>query len=230
MATGTLAPSFYFTALDANGDPLVGAKFYFYLSGGLTPAAVYHDADLSSAWTFPATTDSAGRIVVYLDPALGNLKLVMTDADDVPFGPTVDPVTPTNAGSSGLGTVFDFGSDSTASITQTSYNSGSTFDTLQPGSSVWSVDPATLTGTYKLEAQGVQDTAGTLTIALVNLSDGAPDTPLETVPITLPLTGAMGTSGAIVFPAGGTAKLFGIKAKVSSNFGFVTGVRIVRTA
>lgn len=229
MALGTLAPAFWFTALDDNGVIMPGALLSFFLSGTSTPATVYHDADLSAPWTQPAECDMFGRIVVYLDPAVGNLKLTMTDADGNPVGPTVDPVTPTNAGASGLGTVFDFGSNSAAVVTQTSYNSGATFDQLQPGSSVWNVDPATLSGTYVLEAQGVQDTAGTLTVALVNLSDGSPDTPIATVAITS-TTGERGQSAAIVFPAGGAAKNFGIKPKVSANSGFVIGARIVRTA
>ena len=59
MATGTLAPCFYFTALDTNGVPLVAAQFYFYLSGTLTPATVYQDADLNTAWAFPARRSSS---------------------------------------------------------------------------------------------------------------------------------------------------------------------------
>lgn len=228
MATGTLAPAFWFTAIDDDGLIMPGALLSFFLSGTSTPATVYHDADLSTPWTQPAECDANGRIVVYLDPAVGNLKMTMTDADGVSVGPTVDPVTPTNAGTSGLGTIFDFGSASSSPITQTSYTSGATFDKIQPGSSVWNVDPATLTGTYVLEAQGVQDTSGTLTIALMNLSDGAPDTPIATVAVTS-TTGARGQSSAIVFPAGGAAKNFGIKAKVSANTGFVVGARIVRT-
>lgn len=229
MATGALLPLPWWNPLDDTGLIMPGAKLYFYLSGTSTPATVYHDADLNSAWTDPAVADAYGRIIIYLDPAVGNLKLIVTDADDVAIGSTIDPVTPVNAGLSGLGTIFDFGSLSTSPITQTTYNSGATFDTLQPGASVWVVDPATLTGTYVLEAQGVQDTAGTLTIALVNLSDGAPDTPIATVAITS-LTGSVGQSADIVLPAGGTEKNFGIKCKVSANTGFVVGARIVRTA
>lgn len=226
---GALAPSYWFTALDDNGDPLVGAKLYFYLSGTLTPATVYHDAALGSPWAFPATTDSAGRIVVYLDPAEGNLKMVMTDADDVPVGDTVDPVEPTNAGIAALSDIFVFCANSASVVSNTTYNSGATFDKLQPGSSVWSVDSDDLTGTYVLEINGVQVTAGTLTVALVNLSDGSPDTPIATATITS-TTGARAVSSAITFAAGGSAKVYGIKAKVSANSGYVIGARITRTA
>lgn len=226
--SGALAPSFYFTALDANGVPYNGAHLYFYRSGTLTPANVYHDADLLTPWTFPAVTDSAGRIVVYLDPAIGNLKLILTDPDDVPFGPTVDPIMPTNTGTSDVSDVFVFCSNSASLVTNTSYTSGATFDTLQAGSSVWSFDSADAIGTYNLEIVGVQNTAGTLTVALMNLSDGSPDTPIATASLAS-ATGARAVSGNITFPSAGSAKLFGIKALVSANSGFVIGARITRT-
>ena len=229
MATGTLAPSFYWTAFDDAGDPVSGAQLFFTLSGTSTPATVYHDAALTTPWTNPAVCDSAGRIVVYLDPSIGALKLIEKTSAGVQFGPTVDPVSPTNAGASGLGEVFVFGSNSSAAVTATSFPSGATYDKLAPGTSVWIVDPATLSGTYQLEAVGVQETAGTLTVALVNLSDGAPDTPIATCAITS-LTGQTVDSGAIVFPAGGVAKSFGVKVKVSANDGFLIGARIVKTA
>ncbi len=44
------------------------------------------------------------------------------------------------------------------------------------------------------------ETSGTLTVALVNLSDGAPDSPLATCTITS-LTGGVDTSDAIAFAA-----------------------------
>ncbi len=229
MSTGTLAPAFWYTALDDNGAIVPDAELFFYLSGTPTPATVYQDADLSTAWAFPAAADSSGRIVVYLDPAVGALKLIVKTAAGVQFGPTVDPVTPTNAGASGLGDIFEFGSNSTAPITQTTYTSGATYDKIQPGSAVWIVDPATLTGTYVLEVQGVQDTASTLTVALMNLSGGSPDTPIATS-IVISLTGEVSQSSAIVFPAGGANVTFGIKGKVSANTGFIVAARIVRTA
>ena len=199
MSTGALAPAFYHTALDDAGVPVSGAQLWFYQTGTSTPAAVYHDAALLVPWTFPAVTDSAGRIVVYLNPSTGALKLVQKDSLGVQFGPVVDPILPVNAGSVGLGEIFVFGSNSAAAVTVTSYPSGATFDTLQPGSSVWLQDSAALSGVYVLEATGVQTVSGTLTVALVNLSDGSPDTPIATCAITS-LTGAVVDSAPIVFP------------------------------
>lgn len=228
MATGTLAPAFWFTAIDDDGLIMPGALLSFFLSGTSTPAAVYHDADLTTAWIVPAPCDSAGRIVVYLDPSVGNLKMTMTDSLGTPVGPTVDPVTPTNAGASGLGEVFFFGSNSSAVITQTSYPSGATFDKLHPGTFVWQQNVGALTGTLVLEAMGNMEAAGTLSVALVNLVDGSPDTPIAEVTL-VNLSGQIGQSAPIVFPPSG-AKTFGLKTKVSANSGFLTGARIVRTA
>lgn len=228
MATGALAPSFWFTCLDDDGVPFDG-HLYFYLTGTQTPATVYQDADLQTAWAFPAVASSSGRIVVYLDPAVGNLKLIVKTSAGVQVGPTVDPVAPTNAGVSGLGEVFVFCSNSASLVTDTSYVSGATLDKIQPGSVPWRVDPSVLSGTYVLEAVGVQNTAGTLTVAVVNLTDGAPDTPIATATFTS-ATGAIAQSGAITFPMGGSDKDFAIKAKVSANSGYVIGARIVRTA
>lgn len=225
---GALMPLPWDTALDDDGNVVAGALYYFYLSGTSTPATVYADSTLSTPLAHPAVATAAGRIVVYLDPAVGNLKLIKKTSAGVQFGPTVDPVGPVNAGSSGLGEVFVFCSNSASLVTVTTYATGATFDKLQAGSSVWSVDSATLTGTHVLEVVGVQNTAGTLTVVLVNLTDGAPDTPIATATVTS-TTGAIGTSTAITFPAGGSAKVFGIKAKVSANSGFVIGARIKRT-
>jgi len=230
MATGTLAPAFWFTALSDDGFIVPGALLSFFLSGTSTPAPVYHDADLTTAWTQPAACDASGRIVIYLDPAVGNLKMTITDSLGVPFGPTVDPISPTNAGASGgVGAfAFDFGSNSAAEVTATSYAAGATYDKLHPGTSVWIVDSGTLLGTYVLEAVGVQLVGGTLTVALVNLTDGSPDTPIATCAITS-LTGQTADSAVITFPGGGTAKSYGIKTIVSANSGFLIGARILRT-
>jgi len=229
MATGTLAPAFWFTALSDDGFIVPGALLSFFLSGTSTPAPVYHDADLTTAWTQPAACDASGRIVVYLDPAVGNLKMTITDSLGVPFGPTVDPISPTNAGASGgVGTTsFVFGSNSAAEVTVTTYPTGALYSALQPGSSVWIVDSGTLTGTYVLEVVGTQQIAGTLTVALCNLTDGSPDTPLATCAITS-LTGQTVQSAIITFPGGGADKSYGIKSQVSANSGFVAGARIVR--
>ncbi|MGB1215527.1 MAG: hypothetical protein ACPG4X_19310 [Pikeienuella sp.] len=46
--------------LDANGDPVPGAKVYFYESGTTTPLTVYTDSSLSTAHPTPLIADAEG--------------------------------------------------------------------------------------------------------------------------------------------------------------------------
>jgi hypothetical protein len=58
-------------ALDSNANPYSGAKWKFYLTGTLTPQAVYADADLNTSLGSVVTADGAGRFVpIYFDAAL----------------------------------------------------------------------------------------------------------------------------------------------------------------
>jgi len=125
--------------------------------------------------------------------------------------------------------VFAFGAASGAPIVNTAYVAGAGFETLHPGTSVLERDSADLPGTYVLEATGLCYPAGTLTVAIVNLSDGAPNTPIATVTITN-ATGDVQRSGAITFGAPGTLKRYGIKPIVSANTGYLLGAHLVRTA
>ncbi len=226
MATYSLAPWFVQQFFDNDGLVLAFGKVHSYVTGSSTPLDTYSTAS-GTPNTNPIILDAAGRCRIYLQPT--SYKFVTVDANDVPVGLDMDPVTAVDAGSSGLGEIFVFGSNSSSPITATSYPSGATFDTLQPGSSVYKEDAADLTGTYVLRITGMMATAGTLTVALVNLSDGAPDTPLVTATVTS-LTGAVDTSAAITWGAPGTQKFYGIKCKVSTSSGFLMGARIVRTA
>ncbi len=211
-----------------DGVPLDGGFVYVQLSGTSTPATTYSSAT-GTQNTYPIQLDSGGRCIIYLDPAHA-YKFSVTDALGNPVGNTIDPVNAINAGTAGLGEIFVFGSNSSALISNTSYASGATFDKLQPGSAVYPIDSAALAaGIYVIQATGVMNAAGTLTVAIVNLSDGAPDTPLATATITS-LTGAVAQSGAISFGLPGSVKQFGIKCKVSANTGFLISVALVRTS
>lgn len=226
MPTYTLTPYAFPQEMDNNGTPLAGGLLYTYAAGTTTAATTYSTAT-GTPNANPIVLDSAGRYVVYLDAL--SYKFILKDSTGVTIK-TQDNVTSTGAGAAGgLGEIFSFGGDPNAGITTTSYPSGATFDMLHPGTAVFSEDSANLVGTYVIQATGKQDTSGTLTVAIVNLSDGAPDTPLATLTITS-LTGALGTSGAITFGAAGVAKSYGIKSKVSANTGFAYGIHLVRTA
>ncbi len=223
----TLAPYEQRQYFDDDGNPLALGKVYTYASGTSTPIFTYADS-IGTLNTNPVILSASGRCRIYLDAL--SYKFEVTDADDVPVGLTMDPVTSTALGDgSGIGETYDFGGDSNSPITVTSYVSGATFDMLHAGTSVFVVDSANLVGTFALQATGYQVTSGTLTAAIVNISDGAPDTPLAELTITS-LTGAVATSSAITFAAGGTDKSYGIKPKVSANTGFAWGFKLVRTA
>jgi hypothetical protein len=224
----TLAPYVYWQSLDGTGVALALGTVSVYLAGTATPATTYSNST-GTANSWPVQLDSEGRAVIYLDPAFTYKFVVKTAAGVTIPGGTQDIVAAVGAGSAGLGSVFEFGGFGSSPITVTSYPSGATFDFLHPGTAVFQKDSADLLGTYVLQATGVQLTSGTLTGALVNLSDGAPDTPLATCAITS-LTGEVANSSAITFGAVGTLKSYGIKTKVSANSGYAWGFKLVRTA
>lgn len=224
----TLAPYEQRQYFDDDGAVLAFGKVYTYASGTSTPIFTYADS-IGTLNTNPVVLSASGRARIYLD-ALA-YKFILTDTNDVPVGLTMDPVTSTALGSvgAGLGEVWDFGGDANSPVTVTSYPTGALFTALHAGTNVMPVDSANLVGTYAIQVTGKQDTSGTLSVAIVNLSDGAPDTPLATATITS-LTGAVATSGTITFGASGVVKQYGIKSKVSANTGFAWGVKLVRTA
>ncbi len=51
-------------------QPVANGLLYCYAAGTQTPQDVFHDADLTSAWTNPVQLDADGRATVFLD-ALG---------------------------------------------------------------------------------------------------------------------------------------------------------------
>lgn len=85
-------------ATDANNAVLPGAKWYFYASGGTTPAAIYTTSALNVAHTNPVVADSAGLFApIYLDPAVSYRATLKTAA-----GVTVQDVDPYNSLSTDL--------------------------------------------------------------------------------------------------------------------------------
>lgn len=65
---------------DSSGDPLAGAKLYYYEPGTTTLKDVYQDAGFVTAHTNPVVADAAGRFdPIYLN---GSYKVKLTDSDD----------------------------------------------------------------------------------------------------------------------------------------------------
>jgi hypothetical protein len=224
--SGTLSPvgKQYFT--DGNGLPLSGGFVYTYAAGTATPATTYSDLALATPNANPIVLDSAGRCVIYL--ASGSYKYVVYDAADG-LQWSQDAVTATSS-TAVLGQSFFFGGDSASPITQTSYTVGTGYASLLAGTSILSVDSDSLAGTYALQGMLMAPTGQTVTVAIVNLSDGSPQTPLATISGTDD-TGSLVTSGAITFAAGGASKSYGVKGLVAaSGTAFAWAISLVRTA
>lgn len=80
-----------FQAVDSNGEPVSGAKAYFYLTGTTTAQDTYQENALSTPHANPVIADSTGAFApIYLDPEI-TYKMVLKDASDVTIR-TVDPV------------------------------------------------------------------------------------------------------------------------------------------
>lgn len=67
-------------ALDANGNPISGATWTFYLYGTLTPTLVYSDEDLTTSLGSSETADAAGRfVVIYINDDIPT-RAILRDA------------------------------------------------------------------------------------------------------------------------------------------------------
>lgn len=77
---------------DANGDPVSGAKLYFYTTGTLTGTAVYADADMLTSLGVVVTADSAGAFdPIYLDSGV-TYRAVLKSSDGAVTYYDIDPV------------------------------------------------------------------------------------------------------------------------------------------
>lgn len=77
----SLAPQPKFTALDSNGDPLVGAFLYTYETGTTTPKETWTDATKSTPNPNPIILDSYGQANVWIDSSGGAYRLKLLDAE-----------------------------------------------------------------------------------------------------------------------------------------------------
>jgi hypothetical protein len=228
MANGYLAPSPILQPLDDNGNVVAAGKLYFYAPGTETTRSPYTNLGLSVAHAQPVVLDAAGRAVIYLDATSYDV-VFKTAAGVTIWGPVTVPST--SLVQSGLGELFAFGGDSNSPVVATSYPSGTGGDTLHAGTRTISLDSATLAsgGTFKLSAMLKGEGGGTATLALVNLTDGSPDTAMVEISSSS-TTGALLESGAITFPAGGATKSYGLKLKTSAGAAYAWGGAVARTA
>jgi hypothetical protein len=82
MAGNRYVPTI-FTATDDNGDPIPGAKLYFYENETTTPKNSWSDIDLTATNAWPVVADGAGRFTtdIFLDTDPYRIKL--TDENGV---------------------------------------------------------------------------------------------------------------------------------------------------
>lgn len=79
MATGVLVYPPLIGEQYADGD-----KLYVYQAGTTTAVTAYQEYALSTAHTSPIVADSTGRFAaIYLSSDVGNVKIVVTDSNDV---------------------------------------------------------------------------------------------------------------------------------------------------
>lgn len=231
----TLTPFPALQFFDQNGDPLDGGLLYTRAAGTQTPATTYSD---------PTGTPHQNPIVLntggWVATAIGTTSGLYLDAVSYDFvlknsvGVTIwGPITVSSVGltTSGVYDVFSFEGAGDVPITATSYPSGTTFDKCHAGTGLWIIDSANIApGTYKLSGMLLSsDGVITVTAALVNLSDGAPDTPIATIASTS-ATGANVLSGAVTFAASGVAKTYAVKVKVSAGYGLAWDLMLAKVA
>lgn len=219
---GTITPTPWFTGLDDDGSVLVGGLLYTYYAGLLVPLPTYSDVDLTVLNANPIVLDAAGRATIFLS-SVSSIKYILKRSNGTTVR-TADNIAPIPSSSGAYGDVFIFGGDNNSPITLTAYPSGATFDKLHAGTAPFDENSANLAGTYILEAT-LMAGGGTVTLGLVNLDDGAPDTAIVEVSSTS-ATGQLRQSSSITFAAAGSSKKYGVKAKVSAGTGYVWGARI----
>ena len=100
MAATTLFNGAFVLIQDALGVPVVGAKITTFTAGTSSPLDVFHNPDLTGAWSQPIVTNAAGQSAgpVYVSPTPA-IKIVVVDANDVPVpGFPVDNWSPSAVG------------------------------------------------------------------------------------------------------------------------------------
>jgi len=224
---GTLTPAWFLYFTDSEGAPLSGGKIYTYVTGTSTPLTVYQDSGLSTPWSNPIIIPSDGRVTIY--QGANTMKAVVYDSDDV-LQDSFDPIASTALNASIGGAAFTFGGNDFYPIVVTSYPSGTGVSTVHPGTSFFSVDSDDLVGTYVLQGMLQVSAAETVTAALVNLSEGSPDTAIVEISSTS-TSGELQTSTAITFSAGGTARTYAVKTKTAAGVpASAWGLALVRSA
>lgn len=211
-----------------DGTPLAGGKLYFYIAGTSTPQDTYQTST-GTVNTNPITLDGSGYTPFGVFWANAAYKISVTDANGVPqLALSQDGVSSTGLNTALVGSAFyNMGAEQETVITDTAYPSGATYDKCVPNTAFFPIDSSSLTGTYALRAMMKSIGGATVTLSLVNLTDGSPDTPIVSITSTSAL-GELQTSAAITFAAGGSVKTYALKAITSANSGSIWAAEIVK--
>lgn len=228
MPLGTLTPSPWIQIFDPlTGQPANGALIETYLSGLGTPEFTFRDAALLVEQTNPVQCDAAGVAVIYL--ASKSYKFIVKRADGSTIR-TIDPVSAVQLSESFITDIVPLGGSPALGTTDAAYPAGATLDKILFGTCVASIDSVNASGTWVLRGMLRSDSGvSAVTAALVNLSDGAPNTPLVEI-TSASAIGQLVTSAQIAFAAGGVGKDYAVKLKVAAGFGQAWDLELVRTA
>lgn len=224
--TGTIMPIPKVQWLDNNGAVCNGCLLYTYSAGTLTPLATYTDSALTTPNANPVVADASGRMTVYLTAT--SYKFILKTSAGVTLW-TADNIASIGLSTAAIGSeLVTLGGDPDVPITATAYPSGTTYDKAHGGTLLFVFNSANLVGTYALEGM-LLGNGGTVTAALVNLSDGSPDTAMVTI-ASSNATGDRQVSTAVTFAAAGANKTYAVKVKVSAGSGRAWALRLVRTS
>jgi len=228
MSLYTIAPVARQQFFGADGTPLAGGFLYFYAAGTSTPLDTFQTSN-GTLNTNPIELDASGYTPHGIFWSAASYKLAVTDTNGVPqLSLSQDGVSSTGLSTTQIGSMFyALGGEQETVITDTVYPSGATFDKCVPDTRFFSIDSANLVGTYALSAMLKSVGGATITLSLVNLTDGAPDTPIVSITSTSAI-GEPQTSVAITFATGGSSKNYALKAIVSANSGSAWEAGIVK--
>ena len=225
----TLAPYETRQYFDDDGNPLSAGTVETFLAGLAVHAVTYADS-IGTPHTNPIVLDAAGRTRIYLDAL--SYSFIVRDAAGVTVSST-DPIQSVGLAGSGGGVgsvLFTFEGDSTSPVTAATYPAGATVAQTHAGTALLVIDPANIpAGSYAIRAMILEAGGATVSVAIVDLLGGSPNTPLA-VASGVSVTGASVISAAITFPAGGVSHTFAIKAQTSAGAAFVWSVDLTRIA
>lgn len=211
------------------GVPYAGGFLYTYASGTLDLKATYFDPDGAVAHqnANPIVLDASGRApMMFLLAA--SYKYILKDAN-LNLIWTSDQIPSPGLLSSTIGQGLTMFGDPTSPVVVVAYPVGTTYDTMHAGTVILPIDSGNLSGTFALRGMLRGAGGGTITAALVNLSDGQPNTAMVTI-ASADANGQSQTSVGITFPAAGATKNYGVKTKMDLGTGWAWGCELVKIA